>query len=211
MRILIAEDDPIARHVTRVALDKWGFEVLEAEDGEQAWALLQAENPPAISILDWQMPGMDGVELCKKIRNTLVMQSMYIIMLTSKGEKENLIEGLESGADDYLIKPFDPGQLRARLHVGERIVRLQQSLADRVNELEAALTNLKQLRGLLPICSYCKKIRNDDNYWQQLESYLCEHTDAQFSHGICPDCYQNIVQKELNEFKAQMRKNKDPQ
>ena len=104
----------------------------------------------------------------------------------------DLVTGLNAGADDYVTKPFDPEELRARVQVGVRILTLQKNLAERVEELQAALSNVKQLRGLLPICSYCKRIRGDDQYWQQLEGYIAEHSDAQFSHGICPTCYATI-------------------
>jgi DNA-binding response OmpR family regulator len=113
---------------------------------------------------------------------------MYLILLTARHSKEDMVAGLDAGADDFLVKPFDPEELRARLHVGVRVVTLQERLADRVAELEAAITTVKQLRGLIPICSYCKRIRSDKNDWEQLETYISEHSDAEFSHGICPPC-----------------------
>jgi response regulator RpfG family c-di-GMP phosphodiesterase len=121
-------------------------------------------------------------------------------MLTACDSREDLIEGLLAGADDYVAKPFDPRELRARLAVGMRVLGLQQALANRVNELESALAQIKTLQGLLPICSYCKRIRNDKNYWQQIESYVSEHSEAEFSHGICPQCYENIVKPDLENF-----------
>ena len=123
---------------------------------------------------------------------------VYIILLTGLGGRQNIIQGLQAGADDYITKPFDREELRARLEVGRRIVELQLSLAERVQQLEDALARVKQLQGLVPICSYCKKIRNDRNYWQRLESYLSDHSEAQFSHGICPECYEKIVKAELH-------------
>ena len=101
------------------------------------------------------------------------------------------MEGLEAGADDYLVKPFD-AQLPARVNVGIRIVRLQQQLTEQIATLRETLANVKQLKGLLPICSYCKRIRKDEDYWQQLEGYISEHWDAQFSHGICPGCFEQV-------------------
>ncbi len=124
-------------------------------------------------------------------------------MLTAKTEKTDIVEGLKAGANDYITKPFDRQELRARVQVGETVVNLQRNLAARVRELEIALGTVKRLQGILPICSYCKQIRDDKNYWQQVDTYIAEHTDTQFSHGICPDCYESV-------FKAQLeRRNKD--
>jgi response regulator RpfG family c-di-GMP phosphodiesterase len=114
-------------------------------------------------------------------------------MVTRAGRPAAVAEGLDAGADDYVVKPFNQAELRARVHVGMRMLGLQESLARRVTELEAALASVKQLRGLLPMCSYCKKIRVDDSYWQQLEGYITEHSEAKFSHGICPECFPALL------------------
>ena len=118
-------------------------------------------------------------------------------MLTANTRQADVVTGLEAGADDYMRKPFDHDELRARLIVAARVVDLRQRLADRVRELETAMTRVKQLHGLLPICSYCKKIRDDRNYWQRVEEYVSAHSDAQFSHGICPECYETMVAPQL--------------
>ncbi len=151
-----------------------------------------------MALLDWQMPMMDGPEVCRSVRANPLRDSLHIILLTSVGGSQNIINGLRSGADDYVTKPFNRDELRARLDVGRRIVQLQHNLATRVKELEDALAHVKQLQGLLPICSYCKKIRNDRNYWQQVETFIHENSEAKFSHGICPDCYEKIIKPELN-------------
>src|SRR5438105_4818844 len=109
--------------------------------------------------------------------------------------------GLGAGADDYIVKPFEREELRARVQVGFRMLALQAALADRVRELEEALTRVKQLQGLLPICSYCKKVRDDRNYWQQVETYIEGHSDAQFTHGICPECREKYVEPELERLR----------
>jgi DNA-binding response OmpR family regulator len=147
------------------------------------------------------MPGMDGIELCHRVRSAFTATPPYLILLTAKGRREDIVIGLQAGANDYVTKPFDREELRARMQVGLRMIELQQSLADRVKALEEALTRVKQLQGLLPICSYCKKIRDDQNYWQQVESYISEHSEAQFSHSICPDCYERLVKPELDQLR----------
>ena len=154
-----------------------------------------------LAVLDWMMPGMDGLEVCRLARSRNKAQPLYIILLTARGRREDVVAGLHSGADDYLTKPFDQEELHARLQVGVRLMELQQSLAERVKELEIALSKVKQLQGLLPICSYCKKIRTDQNYWQQVETYLGQHSEAQFSHSICPECYENIVSPEIKKWR----------
>jgi DNA-binding response OmpR family regulator len=188
MRILIAEDDPVSRRLLQAALIKWGHEVIVTTNGKEAWEALQQPSAPSLLVLDWLMPETDGVEVCRQIRETPALKSAYIILLTSRGSKEDIVQGLEAGADDYVTKPFDHGELRARVQVGSRVVQLQSALADRVKELEDAMASVKQLQGLLPICSYCKKIRDDGNYWHRVESYIAGHANVRFSHGICPDC-----------------------
>ena len=187
MRALIADDDRIATAKLSRTLAKWHFDVSLAHDGESAWSSIQSQAPQ-LAIVDWMMPALDGLGLCRRIRQDATTAHMYLILLTSRDSRADVVSGLEAGADDYLVKPFDPEELRARLHVGVRVLKLQERLADRVAELEAAVLTVKQLHGLIPICSYCKRIRSDSNDWEQLESYISEHTDAQFSHGICPPC-----------------------
>jgi DNA-binding response OmpR family regulator len=162
---------------------------------------LSQPDAPSLAVLDWMMPGMDGAEVCRRARSLGADRLLYIILLTAKGRKEDIVQGLTAGADDYVIKPFDRSELKARINVGERILRLQAELAARVKELELALANVKLLQGLLPICCYCKKIRNDQNYWQQVDTYISDHSEAQFTHGICPECRDKIVKPELARIK----------
>lgn len=199
MNILIAEDDPISRRALEVTLRKWGHHIEVTSDGQAAFEALNREDAPKLAILDWMMPNMDGLTLCRALRQNPAKRSTYIILLTARGEKKDIVAGLDSGADDYITKPFDRDELQARVNVGLRMVALQQSLADRVGELEIALKRVKQLQGLLPICCYCKCIRNDENYWQRVEEYIGEHSDARFSHGICPRCFETVVKAQLRE------------
>ncbi len=145
------------------------------------------------------MPGRDGVEVCRLIRIREEAAPTYIILLTAKGRREDTVTGLEAGANDYVLKPFDQEELRARVQVGARMMELQGLLADPVRELERALSKVKLLSGLLPICSYCKKVRDDRNYWQQVEGYIGQRSEAEFSHSICPGCYETIVRPQLEE------------
>jgi phosphoserine phosphatase RsbU/P len=193
MRALIADDDRGGSLILSTMLTRWGFEVASASDGTTAWSLLQTEPRPSVAILDWMMPDVDGPEICRRIRVDDALKHIYVLLLTSRDSRADLIAGLDAGADDYLVKPFDPDELRARLHVGLRVLSLQERLAQRVDELQKALSQVKQLHGLLPICSYCKRIRSDTNYWQQVESYIAEHSGAQFSHGICPSCFDTVM------------------
>jgi sigma-B regulation protein RsbU (phosphoserine phosphatase) len=201
VKVLIADDDLVSRRLLQVALRKWGYEVVVTGDGTAAWEVLQSHDAPPLAILDWMMPGLDGVQICRKIRGTPTATPPYLILLTARGQRQDIITGLQAGANDYVTKPFDREELRARVQVGVRIVELQQSLADRVNALEEAMARVKQLQGLLPICSYCKKIRDDQNYWQQVENYISKHSEAQFSHSICPECYDRCVRPELEHLR----------
>jgi len=193
MQILIADDDPISRRLAMHALTGCGAEVAVAEDGHSAWTHVEARTQSTVLILDRLMPGIDGVDLCRRARLLPSFPPLYIVMVTSAAETADITAGLDAGADDYVIKPFKAAELKARAQVGMRMVALQESMARRLAELEQALANVKQLRGLLPMCSYCKKIRVDDKYWQQLEGYLSDHTEAEFSHGICPECFPSVM------------------
>ena len=193
MKILIAEDDPVSRRILEATLLKWGYEVSVALDGTEAWEKLQREHAPSLAILDIMMPGIDGLEVCRRVRQLPTTTPPYLILLTAMSSKDEVVTGIQAGANDYLSKPFHRDELKARVGVGAQMLALQKSLAERVKELEQALSQVKQLQGMLPICSYCKKIRNDQNYWQRVEGYISDHTDVEFSHGICPDCHVQVM------------------
>jgi sigma-B regulation protein RsbU (phosphoserine phosphatase) len=208
LRVLIADDDRGSRTIVSAMLQKAGFEVEAVADGQQAWDALQNPDRPALAIMDWMMPGLDGPEICRRLRAMDSSTPTYVILLTSRDASADVVAGLRSGADDYITKPPDQDELIARVNVGARVVRLQQALADRVRRLEEALSNVKRLQGLLPICSYCKRIRDDQNYWRQVESYIGEHSDVQFSHSYCPDCYERYVKPQIDELDNEMRNRK---
>jgi diguanylate cyclase (GGDEF)-like protein len=128
MRVLIAEDDSISRRMLEAFLVKWGYEVMVASGGEEAWGILQGNDSPRLAVLDWMMPDRDGIDVCRSVRQRKGRPYTYIILLTARGQKEDIVEGLEAGADDYVTKPFDPYELRARLRAGRRIVELQEQL-----------------------------------------------------------------------------------
>ena len=143
MRVLIAEDDSVSRHILTANLESWGHEVVVTHDGIQALAALRRDDAPLLAILDWMMPGLDGLEVCRRLRNEQSEIPIYIILLTSQNRREHLLEGLEAGADDYVTKPFDRRELQMRVRAGARVVSLQNSLRQRVQDLEAAIAERK--------------------------------------------------------------------
>ena len=199
--ILVAEDDPISRRSTIAILSKDGYRIVEAVNGTEAWAIFEQPESPKLAIIDWMMPGLDGLDLCRGLSDRVDGRLVYVILLTAKGERDDVVTGLEAGADDYMIKPFHAEELRARVRAGFRILELQEGLSKRVGELEQALIQIKKLQGLLPICSYCKKIRDDGNYWHQVEEYLSHHSEVKFSHGICPNCFDKEMAPQLQALK----------
>jgi diguanylate cyclase (GGDEF)-like protein len=128
MKVLIAEDDPVSRRVAEALFAKWGYEVVVVQDGSEAWRTLEREDAPRLAVLDWMMPGLAGTDICKRVRAREGRPYVYILLLTAKAQKSDLLEGMDAGADDYLVKPFDAHELRARLHVGQRIIELQDEL-----------------------------------------------------------------------------------
>ena len=174
MKILIVEDERVSRMVLAAALEKLGHDVIEAEDGLVGWEQFEKNTPPVV-VTDWAMPGLDGLQLCRKIRERDSASYTYVFILTKLSGRDRFFEGMDAGADDFLTKPFDPAELAARLRVAQRILGLR--------------LEVQRLEGLLPICSYCKRIRDEANEWSSVEQYVSERFDACFTHSICPDCY----------------------
>ena len=179
---MIVDDDAVSRRMLQGLLTKQGYGVLVASNGREAWEIYRQENISLV-ITDWIMPELDGLRLCQMIRAMGRQRYTYIILITIMTGKGSYLEGIEAGADDFLSKPYDPDVLRARLHVAKRLLDLQ--------------AEVHQLQGMLPICSYCKRIRNDDNLWTQVEAYVSQHSNADFTHGICPQCEDKYVRPQL--------------
>jgi CheY-like chemotaxis protein len=176
MKILVAEDDPVSVKILQLTLEHYGHEVITTSSGQEAWEAFDRE-PVRTIVSDWMMPGMSGLELCQKVRARAKTDYTYFILLTANTTgRENLREAMDAGIDDFLPKPLDREVIMMRLRVAERILEFS--------------TQIRQLKELLPICMYCKRIRDDSDYWQQVESYIHTHTGSNFSHGICPDCFQ---------------------
>jgi len=208
-RVLVADDEPVSRTVVGAMLKKAGYEVSFASDGEQAWQQLSGPTPPPIALLDWEMPGLAGPEVVERIRARGEQAPTYVILLTSRDSSADIVAGLKAGANDYVTKPANEDELVARVNVGARVVELQLALAERVRSLEEALANVKALQTLLPMCAYCKSIRNDQNYWEKVETYFHDHSGVSFSHSYCPTCYDRFVKPQLEALedvsKAQRR------
>jgi DNA-binding response OmpR family regulator len=178
MKILLAEDDAASRQTLEAILAAQGHEVTSAETGLAAWNMWQV-SAQRVVVADWLMPQMDGLELCRKIRAHAPAPYTYFIMETIRGGRGNFLEAMAAGVDDFITKPVIPDELVARLKVAERILGLRHEL--------------RTLEGLLAICSYCKRLRDEGGAWVPLERYLEGRSSAQLSHGICPDCYETQV------------------
>jgi DNA-binding response OmpR family regulator len=182
MKILIAEDEPVARQVLKAILEAAGHGVTIAATGLEAldaWRLTEAR----IVVSDWMMPEMDGLELCRRIRDERRDRYTYFMLLTGRGGRESYLMAMDAGIDDFITKPVDGDELKARLRVAERILGLRE--------------RMDALEGLLPICSYCKRIRDDREEWSALEGYIEQRSGAAFSHGVCPDCLRKHVEPHL--------------
>jgi len=187
MKILVAEDDLISRKLLTTTLKQFGHEVQAFDNGAEAWAAFDA-SPFRVVVSDWLMPDMDGLDFCRKVRQRSVTEYTYFILLTANVQgKDTYMEAMNAGIDDFLTKPLDRDLIWMRLKVAERILKYT--------------TTIQSLESMLPICSYCKKIRDDNNYWQQVETYLSNRTGTSFSHSVCPTCYTNKVQPQLDEIR----------
>lgn len=183
MKIIVAEDDPVSLTRVSALLLSLGHIPVAAENGAEAWELFD-QDPARIIISDWRMPGVDGLELCKKVRERSNTEYTYFILVTGEHTaEEDYDRAIHANVDDFIVKPLDRGAIWRRLRVAERIL--------------SYTTEIHQLKRLIPICMYCKKIRDDTDYWDQMEHYIHEHTGSNFSHGICPECYEKVMSSEF--------------
>ena len=175
MKILIAEDDAIAAKVLRLTLQALHHEVVVARDGAEAWEMFDRE-PTRVIVSDWMMPGIDGLQFCERVRNRAQTPYTYFILLTAaQTSDDDYTLAMDSGVDDFLTKPLNREMLRTRLRVAERILRYA--------------TEINLLKELIPICTYCHKVRDDGDYWERVDTYIRARTGTKFSHGVCPDCF----------------------
>ena len=203
--ILIADDLVTNRTLLRAILRAEDCTTIEASDGAEALTALLEATTPIVGLIDWEMPKMDGIEVCRQARLRLNAPPTFLLLVTVRNARQDVVLGLQAGASDYVTKPFDRAELVARVKIGIGMVELQQMLQTKVQELREALEQVKLLSGFLPIYSYCKKIRDDENYWEQVESYIGKHSEAKFSHGICPQCFEVHVKPELDRLEANRR------
>ncbi len=195
IKVLVCEDDPFFQRVLTKRLQAEGYQVYAAGDGREGMKAIVSFEPDLV-ISDWMMPEVDGLELCQSVKTGLREAAPYFILLTAKGEISNKLLALDTGADDYLVKPCDQGELMARVRAGLRIVLLSQELRGTVEELRVANAELQSARSeverlsheLLPICAFCRKVRDAEGSWHTLEEYVARMSQADFTHGICPDC-----------------------
>jgi len=189
VKILIAEDELTTRMLVQVSLENWGYRVESVVNGQQAWSALKRKDAPSIAILDWEMPELDGPEVCRKVKEMGKENSPYIILLTGRDSNNDIVEGFDAGADDYMTKPFNNNELQARVRVAERLVRTQTSLTESVAELKEVLNHLEMIREGVAVCHSCWKIFNgDDGNWYTLEESAGDHADSRFFQAVCPDC-----------------------
>jgi sigma-B regulation protein RsbU (phosphoserine phosphatase) len=182
-RILIAEDDPISARILEAALTRFGYEPVIASDGVEAWDKFNQE-PARLIVSDWMMPHLDGLGLCEKVRARARTPYTYFILLTAnRTSADNYERASAAGVDDFLVKPLDREAIRMRLEVAERILKYT--------------AQIRQLQEMIPICTYCHKVRDTHDYWDKVESYIQKETGSRFTHGACPPCYEKEMERLL--------------
>lgn len=188
IKILIVDDDPEVLFATARIVSAQGYHVLEADTGAACLEIAKKEHPDLI-LLDVVLPDIYGTEVCKQIKGDPSLKNTFVIMISAlKKASNDQADGLDTGADGYIARPISNRELQARINAWVRILRAERERDRLIVELQQALDKVKVLSGLLPICSYCKNIRDDKGYWNRIEAYLQKHSDATFSHSICKTC-----------------------
>jgi sigma-B regulation protein RsbU (phosphoserine phosphatase) len=181
IKILVVEDDPISSIILKTALEKLGYDTVVARDGNEAWNEFNKE-PVRLIVSDWMMPDMDGLGLCEKVRARPQTLYTYFILLTAnRTTPENYALAAAAGVDDFLTKPLDREAIRMRLGVAERILKYT--------------AEIRRLKEMIPICVYCRKVRDEDDYWERVETYIQKETGSRFSHGACPECCEKEMER----------------
>ena len=204
--VLVTDDSPDILLLSTTLLRRAGYEVLEASTGKECLDAVRIHHPDLV-LLDVVLPDMTGVEVCRQIKNDKNLKDIFVILASGvQISSEHQAEGLDIGADGYIIRPISNKEFLARVQAGERIKRAEDALREKelqqqtlISELEAALAVIKTLKGYIPICATCKRIRDDEGYWNQLETYISKHTDAIFTHGLCPTCLEQ-ARADMNKF-----------
>lgn len=203
-RILVAEDDERSRIGLVRLLQRDGYDVVVVNDGQAAIDILLAPNPPQIALLDWEMPRLDGIHVCWAVRSIPANPYTYLIMVTARAQAADALAAFAAGVDDFLSKPIDNLQLLARLRCGERVLGLERRSAEHSAELHRAREEARKLRRLLPLCMYCRKVRDHSNAWHALDACDHDETGADFSQLICPECVENVIKRDMPNNPAKM-------
>ncbi len=188
MKILIAEDEYTTRLMVQVCLENLGYSIESVEDGKTAWEIINQKTPPKIAVLDWEMPGISGIELCRKIKRMERSSPIHVILLTARDSKNDISKGFAAGADDYITKPFNEDELQARIRVAERIVTIQSSLNSSLEELREALDMVHAFEAPVAICGKCQKIGAFDGSWRSPGELLEYPVDPRFVQLDCSKC-----------------------
>ena len=190
--ILIIDDSPENLSVLTRMLVEQGYQARPAISGELALKAIPKARPDLILLDIMMAPGLDGYEVCRRLKADELTRDIPIVFMSALHDTINKIKAFECGGVDYITKPFQVEEVLARVNTHLALRRLQQRLEEKNAQLEEALASIKTLRGLLPICANCKKIRDDHGYWKQIEEYIESHSEALFSHGLCPDCADKL-------------------
>ena len=204
-KVLVVDDVPLNIRMLTSVLSSHAFEIQAATSGREALELLEEQRPDLI-LLDYVMPDLDGLAVCRAIKARPEIADIPVIFLTVKADMATIVGAFKGGAVDYLTKPFNPEELLARVNTHVQLKQArdhERELTERaralVEELQAALAQIHQLKGLIPICARCKKVRDDSGFWRQVEEYISRRSEATFSHGLCPDC----IERDFPEVVAQ--------